>query len=37
VAHDEIVGLTRADARVVIARQYGFTNWPKLAEYVDSA
>lgn len=29
-----LAGLTRADAQLVIARQYGFPNWPRLRQYL---
>jgi ketosteroid isomerase-like protein len=31
----ELAGLTRADAQLVIARQFGFTSWPKLKAHLE--
>ncbi len=33
---DRATGLSLSDAQLVIAREYGFTSWPKLKEHVDS-
>src|SRR6266542_678815 len=35
-ANDRATGLSLSDAQRVIAREYGFTSWPKLKEHVDS-
>jgi ankyrin repeat protein/ketosteroid isomerase-like protein len=31
----DLVGFTRADAQLVIARQFGFTSWPKLKAHLE--
>ncbi|HEY1620687.1 MAG TPA: ankyrin repeat domain-containing protein [Streptosporangiaceae bacterium] len=33
-ADPRLAGLTRADAQLVIARQYGFPSWPRLRQYL---